>query len=204
VKVLYDGDGEVAAIFVQLERQRKLYKKYGKVLELDGTYKTTRAGFALYHILIEDNNGDGQPVAKFFIKEETIEAIAECLRVFSEDCAEISALGRYFPSATHLLCQFHALKSVDFHLNKVNDGEHVDIEKRHQIRKHFRTAMYATTQDDFDSAKAFLLSQDGGTGSTATYFRDHWFNIETKWTHLGRRHLPTFGNNRTNRLERQV
>ncbi|KZR99533.1 Uncharacterized protein APZ42_004559, partial [Daphnia magna] len=170
VKVLDDGYGEVAAIFVQLERQRKLYQKYGKVLELDGTYKTTRAGFALYHILIEDNNGDGQPVAKFFIKEETIEAISECLRVFSEnndvsvtkftltdkDCAEISALGKYFPSATHLLCQFHALKSVDFYLNKVNEGERVDIEKRHQIRKHFRTAMYATTQADFDSAKAFL------------------------------------------------
>ncbi|KZR98168.1 Uncharacterized protein APZ42_006540, partial [Daphnia magna] len=171
VKVLDDGDGEVAAIFVQLERQQKLYKKYGKVLELDGTNETTRAGVALYHILIEDNNGDGQPVAKFFIKEKTIEAIAECLWVFSEnndvsatkltltdkDCAEISALGRYFPSATHLLCPFHALKSVDFHLNKVNDGERVDIEKRHQIRKHFRTAMYATTQADFDSAKAFLL-----------------------------------------------
>ncbi|KZR97298.1 Uncharacterized protein APZ42_007911, partial [Daphnia magna] len=43
---------------------------------------------------------------------------------------------------------------------------------------------------------------DGGTGSTATYFRDHWFNIETKWTHLGHRHLPTFGNNTNNRLER--
>jgi len=82
--VLHDPEGEVTAIFVQLEKQRKLYKMYGKVVEVDGTYKTTQAGFALYHLLIEDNNGDGQPVAFFFIREETTEAISECLQIFSE------------------------------------------------------------------------------------------------------------------------
>lgn len=44
--------------------------------------KTTKAGFSLYHLLIEDNNGDGQPVAMFFMKEETVESIATCLQVF--------------------------------------------------------------------------------------------------------------------------
>jgi hypothetical protein len=84
VKVLHNADGEVVAIYIQLDKQRKLYKKYGKVVELDGTYRITKAGFALYHLLVKDNNGDGQPVAKFFIKEETTEAISACLKVFSE------------------------------------------------------------------------------------------------------------------------
>lgn len=84
VKVLHDPEGEVTAIFVQLEKQRKLYKMYGKVVEVDGTYNIEQAGFALYHLLIEDNNGDGQPVALFFIREETTEAISECLRIFAE------------------------------------------------------------------------------------------------------------------------
>lgn len=84
VNVLHDADGEVAAIFVQMERQRKLYEKYGKLLQLDGTYRTTQAGFALYHLLIEDNNGSGQPVALFFLKEETTEAISACLKNFAE------------------------------------------------------------------------------------------------------------------------
>jgi hypothetical protein len=84
VKVLHDPEGEVTAIFVQLEKQRKLYKMYGKVVEVDGTYNIDQAGFALYHLLIEDNNGDGQPVAMFFIREETTEAISECLRIFAE------------------------------------------------------------------------------------------------------------------------
>jgi hypothetical protein len=84
IKVLRSDENEVSAIFVQLEPQRKIYQKYGTVLELDGTYKTTKAGFALYHLLIHDSNGDGQPVAFFFIKEETTAAISECLQIFTE------------------------------------------------------------------------------------------------------------------------
>jgi hypothetical protein len=75
IKVLQNKENEVSAIFVQLEQQRKIYNKYGTVIELDGTYKTKNAGFALYHLLIHDNNGDGQPVAFFFVKEETTDAI---------------------------------------------------------------------------------------------------------------------------------
>ena len=84
IKVLRDSKKEVAAIFVQLSKQRRLYSKYGAVLQLDGTYNTNKLGFALYHLMIEDNNGDSQPVAMFFIREETTEAISECLRVFSD------------------------------------------------------------------------------------------------------------------------
>jgi hypothetical protein len=41
-----------------------------------------------------------------------------------------------------------------------------------------------------------------GPGSIAAYFENNWFNIADKWSNLGRRNLPTFGNNTTNRLER--
>lgn len=81
---MHNANGEVAAIYVQLDKQRKMYKTYGKVIDLDGTNRTTNAGFSLYHLLVEDNNGDGQPVAMFFIKEETTDAISACLQIFSE------------------------------------------------------------------------------------------------------------------------
>jgi hypothetical protein len=58
-----------------LEQQRKIYKVYGTVIELDGTYKTTNADFTLYHLLIHDNNGDGPPVAFLFVNKETTDAI---------------------------------------------------------------------------------------------------------------------------------
>lgn len=48
------------------------------------TVNIGQSGFALYHILVEDNNGESQPVAFFFIKEETIEAISACLKGFAD------------------------------------------------------------------------------------------------------------------------
>ncbi|KZS02016.1 Uncharacterized protein APZ42_001107, partial [Daphnia magna] len=120
-------------------------------VEVDGTYRTTQAGFVLYHLLIEDDNGFGQPVAFFFIKEETTEAISECLQIFSEnndvsitkvtisdkDCTEIAALENCFPHEDHILCQFHALKALDVYMKKPNNGERVDKDKIHEIIKQF-------------------------------------------------------------------
>ncbi len=61
----------------------EIYQKYGTVLELNGFYRTTKADFALYHLLIHDSNGVGKPFA-FFIKEETTDTVSECLQIFTE------------------------------------------------------------------------------------------------------------------------
>lgn len=84
VNVTYDGDEEDAAIFIQLEKQRKLYHKYGTVIEMNGIYQIKNIEFSLYHLLIVDKNGASQPVALLFTKEETTVAISECLRIFEE------------------------------------------------------------------------------------------------------------------------
>jgi hypothetical protein len=75
-----------------------------------------------------------------------------------KDCAEIAALAKYFPDADHLLCQFHVLKAVETYLTKSKNGERVDKERNHDILEHFRTALYAESQDEFDSAKEYLIN----------------------------------------------
>ncbi|EFX65973.1 hypothetical protein DAPPUDRAFT_116791 [Daphnia pulex] len=156
------------------------------------------------------NNGDGQPVAKFFIKEETTESISACLKVFSEnndvsvtkvtitdkDCAEIAALAKFFTASTHILCHFHVLKAVDA---KLATFKGLSKEQKQYIREKFRSDLYATTQAEFDSAYADLMKLEK---NISNYFRENWFNISEKWSYLGRQHLPTFGNDTTNRLER--
>ena len=74
-----------------------------------------------------------------------------------KDCAEIAALGKTFTEAVHILCQFHGLKAVDFHLTKMKNGE-MDKEKHHEVRENFRAAMYAETQDAYDKVKAYLIA----------------------------------------------
>lgn len=84
VQVVHESDGEVVGIYFQTESQRKLYSKMGTVLEMDGTYDTNNAGFSLYHLLCEDNNGESQPVAQYFTKTETKAALSDFLRIFTE------------------------------------------------------------------------------------------------------------------------
>ncbi|KZS05694.1 Uncharacterized protein APZ42_031049 [Daphnia magna] len=191
IKVLHNSDGEVAAIFVQLEKQRQLYKTYGNVIELDGTYKTTRAGFSLYHLLIEDNNGDGQPVAMFFVKEETTDSISTCLEVFSEN-NDISVTK---VTVTDNVRRLPLLQSYRREAKQNKEYR----KKKNEIQEYFRSALFAATQKEFDASHEHLMRQDG---CVAAYFRDNWFNIIDKWAFLARRNLQTFGNNTTNRLER--
>ncbi|EFX77894.1 hypothetical protein DAPPUDRAFT_247007 [Daphnia pulex] len=54
------------------------------------------------------------------------------LTIKDKDCAEIAALGKYFPGATHILCHFHVLKAVDAFLTKTKNGAG-DKEKYHDI-----------------------------------------------------------------------
>ncbi|EFX80068.1 hypothetical protein DAPPUDRAFT_319032 [Daphnia pulex] len=116
--------------------------------------------------------------------------------ISDKDCAEIAVLENCFPHRVHILCQFHALKAVDVYIKKLKDGELVDKEKIHEIIKQFRAAMCAESR--------LILKQQkcSGPGSIAAYFENNWFNIADKWSNLGGRNLPTFGNNTTNRLER--
>lgn len=77
--------------------------------------------------------------------------------ITDKDCAEIAALAKYFPSATAILCQFHVLKAVDTHLQ--NKCRLLSPEKRNVIRKLFRDAVYAVSQDQFAEAKSQLQKQ---------------------------------------------
>lgn len=83
VKVLYDETNTISLKYVQLSQQRDLYKNYGEVVLLDGTYNVDKLAMPLYTLLVEDNFGVGQPVAYFFIREETTEWIMEGLRIFA-------------------------------------------------------------------------------------------------------------------------
>jgi hypothetical protein len=38
IKILRNEENEVSAIFLLLEQQREIYKKFGTVIELGGTY----------------------------------------------------------------------------------------------------------------------------------------------------------------------
>ncbi|XP_045031501.1 uncharacterized protein LOC116924557 [Daphnia magna] len=179
---------------------------------MDGTYGVTTVGFSLFHLLCEENKRESQPTTQYFTKTETREDISEFLCLFSENndvsvtkvkitdkgCNEIAALEKYFPGTEHILCLFHVFKAVDSRLNQKVGDKALTQTCKEDIRERFRNAAYEETAADLK------LKKRDGQGSLAAYFRDNWFTIESKWTKLGRRHLPTFGNGTKNLQKRSL
>ena len=104
----------------QSEDQRKLLKKYGELVLIDATYKTTKYALPLF-LLVVRSNVSYVPVAEFFVESENINNIKEALEVvkswnkdwnpryfmldYSEQ--EYQALQQIFPDSSKYLCNFH-------------------------------------------------------------------------------------------------
>ncbi|KAI9553803.1 hypothetical protein GHT06_019071 [Daphnia sinensis] len=186
VNVTSDENGEIKCIFVQLSEQRRFYKRYGEVLQLDGTHSVTNTPMPLYTLIVKENYGVGQPVAFFsgkthiyFYLQNNDNSITE-LFLTDKDCAEIAAIKCHFPNAKHLLCHFHALRAVDRRLNETD------------LSKGFKEEIY----------QEYLCALEDD--SLGRYFDTFWFNTDwvTTWPILYRRNLCTLGDNTTNRIER--
>lgn len=84
VKVVHDENNEVAQILIQTKGQCELFKKFGDLVEIDGTYRVTKTSMPLYTILVEDNFGIDQSICYIFWREETTISINTSLQLFAE------------------------------------------------------------------------------------------------------------------------
>jgi hypothetical protein len=88
---------------------------------MDATYRTTQYGLPMFVMTVVDNHGHGQPIAMFFVQEETGDSIAEVLRIFQQvnptfkpSCfmidksdMEMNGIRAVYPDADVLVCDFH-------------------------------------------------------------------------------------------------
>lgn len=120
-----DEEDEVASnssfLFVhQSEDQRKLLNKYGDMVLLDATYKTTKYALPLFMVVVR-TNVSYVPVMEFICENESTPCITEALallkswnpnwspKFFMLDYSEqeYQALHAIFPDAEKYLCCFH-------------------------------------------------------------------------------------------------
>jgi hypothetical protein len=87
VNVIFDEQGDVTCIFVQLAAQRILFQQYGEYIQIDATHGATDVPMPLYTLIVTNNFDVCQPVAFFFVREETTENISIGLKQFAEVCA---------------------------------------------------------------------------------------------------------------------
>uniref|UniRef100_A0A9J8CJY9 ZSWIM1/3 RNaseH-like domain-containing protein n=1 Tax=Cyprinus carpio carpio TaxID=630221 RepID=A0A9J8CJY9_CYPCA len=104
----------------QSQEQQRLLKRYGDMVLLDATYRTTKYALPLFLVVVRTNVGY-KPVAEFICENESIIAISEALslikkwndawnpKYFMTDYCEqeYQALQLVFPHAHKYLCAFH-------------------------------------------------------------------------------------------------
>ena len=129
-----DEDLEHQFLFIhQHHKQIRLLQRYGEMVLLDATYKTSKYSMPLFFLVVRTNVGY-KPVAEFVCESETTKSIAEALDIlktwnpqwtpkyFMTDYSEqeIQALAQVFPTAVTHLCAFHREQAW---LRWTKDGE---------------------------------------------------------------------------------
>lgn len=104
------------------DEQKRMLHRYGNVICLDATYKVNKWGLAFFMIAVIDEHRQAFPCAYFIVQHEKAESVAEALAylqhlvpgwkptaiITDKDDAEINACKTIFPTATMILCEFHA------------------------------------------------------------------------------------------------
>lgn len=108
----------------QTESQQQLLEKYGDMVLIDATYKTTKYALPLFLVVVRTNVGY-VPVAEFIIENETSESIKEALEIIKQwnpkwspkyfmmdySDQEYQAIHHTFPDTAKYLCYFHVEQS---------------------------------------------------------------------------------------------
>lgn len=102
------------------QQQQQLLKKYGELVLIDATYKTTKYALPLF-LLVVRTNVSYVPIAEFIVEAERTENILEALQIikswnqswdpkyFMLDYSqqEYQALHDLYPDGAKYLCTFH-------------------------------------------------------------------------------------------------
>lgn len=120
-------------------------------------FRTNVQNFALYIVLIQDNNGTGRPVGFMFLKREDKESVRWGLMQFisaslsmsrtrvvfvDKDFNEITAITELLPAVDVLLCQFHVIKHVKKEISQLV----LDVSEKNTLLSLFKTLLHSATQ----------------------------------------------------------
>ncbi len=180
---------ELYAIFYQSTRMKNLFKTYGTILFIDGTYKLNKNNYPVIIFIVTDNNRASRIVGFAIIAYERMNIINTLLEMFAElnetsiikycmidkDLKEDAALTNVFPNAKILYCFWHVEKIF---MKNYKQQNQLDLLKQ---------MMLVTSAIEFEIKKKEFEVID----TNKDYMNDNWYNCIEKWTRHTRIGLPT-------------
>nr|XP_047125577.1 protein FAR1-RELATED SEQUENCE 5-like [Hydra vulgaris] len=207
-RIISGKDNFFEVLFFQTVHQQMLFSKFKEVIQMDATYKTNKMRYSLYTLLIEDNNGLGQPIGFGILAKEDQSHIEKFLKIFSEfnnitgvqcfivdkDLAEINAIKTIFPNIHINICYFHILKAADKFLCGLNK-----VHNKKVCMDHFETLLNSKTSNDFDNEVDKIKHF---SNNFHDYILQNWVPFKQNITSFSESNIMHLGNKTNNRIER--
>ena len=206
-RIAHSEDNKFEALYMQTAEQRKIFAKYGEVLQLDAAYKTNNMRYPLFTLLVEDGDGLGQPVAFAIMAREDQSHVEGFLKYFGEandmsrthcvvvdkDMAEINAVKKCWNFPV-LICYFHVLRAIDRHLASTN----MSAEEKELSCLYAKQLLNAQTNEQFDAAVQLIKDE---LPCFYSYIEVNWLPYKDSISSVGRKSLRHLSNRTNNRIE---
>ncbi|GBO20864.1 hypothetical protein AVEN_58168-1 [Araneus ventricosus] len=182
------------ALGFQTEAQKEMLLKHShKILCIDATHGTNHYDFFLLSLHIQDEYGQGYPVAHFItnvLDFQTLLALFHSLRcrvpdlkvntvITDDDSISFQAFNSVFgPNIKHLLCQWHVYNAWKRQLlSKVHDKSHRD-----KMLEELLKIMYENSSENFDNRLSVFLNDYSNKWQKFTdYFVKNYSARKTLW-----------------------
>ncbi|GIY32513.1 c2H2-type domain-containing protein [Caerostris darwini] len=182
------------ALGIQTETQKEMLIKHSyKIICIDSTHGTNRYGFYLLSIHIQDEYGQGYPVAHFicnYLDYDTLVTLFNSLKcrisnlevhnvMTDDDNVCYTAFNSVFgPNLNHLLCKWHVFRAWNRQLAcKVHSND-----LRNILRKKLKKILNEKCHSNFKTLiSEFINDTSVKTHTFIQYFLDNYYNRLELW-----------------------
>jgi hypothetical protein len=196
--------------------QKRMLSRFGTIVGIDATYRVTMWGLPFFVVAIVNAQGEGFPVAFFWISEESSQDITEVLLlmrqmvptweptvIITDKCdAEINAIKAAFPRCFVLLCDFHVKQAWQRWLNTSKHGVGDKAAKEYAYKLLVDIAHAENLpmlQDAVSTWESFL--NDGENEDMSRWWTNEWEGCMQMWCKAHRSNIFTRGFNTNNHNE---
>ena len=204
-----DENQDLDLLFIQTSEMKEMFEKSPNMIFMDNTYNVNMEGYSLNVILVDDENGNGKPVAYTYMRRETKENLTRIMEIFAEyndiskinvvmidkDLTEISVLKEKLPNAHIQLCSFHVIK---YFKTKVSKIDNIKGNEKRDLLQLLRSILYSDTEEHYSERHERLLNE---FSFFAQYYNDNWHSCRHMWVRCFQKDILNYGNFTNNKIE---
>ncbi|XP_055073934.2 uncharacterized protein [Misgurnus anguillicaudatus] len=174
-------------------QQQELLKRYGDMVLLDATYRTTKYALPLFLVVVRTNVGY-KPIAEFICEKETTAAITEALNILKQwnqhwepqffmldySQQEYQALKRVFLNSQNYLCSFHREQAWIRWTKQAKNK--LSLSEQNELLNHLRDIASAPSEASCDrEVERLKESKVYKSLEVKNYVDRRWLCVRERW-----------------------